>query len=348
MSVAAARPQEMTEFRYGTRQRFGQVLPSVTYASGGRWQFEIPRVGFLSALLMRLSGTMTLSATGVLATRGPWDLNNTLKLRTNIGATTVYETTGYGNYIVQRLLTRGFDIQGAGGTPTADADLFAAPVASGANTWALTYYIPVSVNYGRQFEIGLINLQAPEIQVNLDGRFGAPLDVVTLATGFVGTLDAGYLYYELPNPDEVMYPPVILHRTIEDQQTIAAIGDQRYTTSREGLIWRLAHIVQTNDVRTNGVARGSLKFNKTDTVYELERWQWKWYQHYMFGALLPVGVFVWDFENAEGYPGEGDNRDAVSVEDLSTLESIVNVTAAVGGTLNRLDTVREFTQIVAQ
>ena len=342
---AAPAPRK-TFFRYGTRQRFSPVKTGLAYSSGGRVSVELPRVGFAAAVLARLSGTMTLSAAGALQTRGPWDLVKELALRVNIGASTIYRTTGYGNYVVQRMLTRGFDIQGQGGTPTADADIFSAPVASGANAWNLTYLIPIAENYGKQSHLGLINLQAPEIQVNLDVLFGAPLDAATLATGFTGTLDVGYLYYEVPNPARVAWPPLVFFRTIETDQAITAVGDQVFTAPREGLLHRIAHVVQVNDARTNGVDRVTVRFNKTDEVYRYDRWQLKWLQHYSYGAPLPTGVFVLDWWNAETNPGEGDNRDFVSSEALSTLESIVTTSAAVGGTLNRLDTIRQFTQII--
>lgn len=333
--------RQRTPFRYGTRQRWAPV-GSVAYASGGRFSFELPRVGFLASVMLRLSGTMTLSAAGTLTTRGPWDLVNRLTLRVNVGAATLYDSTGFGNFVVQRMLTRGFDP-----TASADADVYAAPTASGGNAWALTYWIPVAENFGRQFDLGLVNLQAPEIQVNMDGVFGAPADVVSNATSFAGTLACGYLYYEVPDPQAVQYPPLVFHRIIESRQTISAVGDQIFTAPREGMLLRLAHVVQQNDARTNNVSRLVIRFNKTDEIYRYERAELKWLQHYLYGSPLPTGVFVHEWWAAEGYPGEGDNRDNVSSEELSTLESIVTTTGTLGGTLNALDSIREFTQIVA-
>lgn len=342
-AAAQVRPQR-TFFRYGTRQRFAPVKTGIAYATNGRVSQELPRVGFLASLLVQLSGTMTLSAAGALTTRGPWDLIKELVVRVNIGASTIYRTTGYGNFVLQRMLARAFDPSGASG-PAADADLYAAPVGA-TGTWTLTYWIPIAENYGRQSHLGLLNLQAPEIQVNLDVNFGQPTDVVTTGTAFSGTMDIGYLYYEVPNPQRVAWPPLIFFRSIESDQVISAIGDQIFTAPREGILHRVAHVVQVNDARSNGVSRLVTKFNKTDEVYRYDRWQLKFLQNYFYGAPLPVGVFAHDWWAAEGEPGEGDNRDFVSSEALSTLESIVTTTAAVGGALNRLDTIRQFTQVV--
>jgi hypothetical protein len=261
-----------------------------------------------------------------------------------MGAATIYDTTGYGNYVVQRLLARHVDL-----ASDVDADLYAAPVASGDNTWVLTYIIPIAHNLGAQSVLGLINLQAPEVQVTLEGTYGAPGDVVApVGTGFTGSLSAGYLYYEVPDPREVMYPPLVLHRIIESRQVITAVGDQVYTAPREGILHRLTHIVQQNDARTNNVDRLVIRFNKTDEIYRYDKWQLKVLQKVRYALPLPVGVFAHDFWAADGAgdPGYGDQRDMISSEALSTLESIVTTTGSLGGSLNALDTIREFAQFV--
>jgi hypothetical protein len=167
-----------------------------------------------------------------------------------------------------------------------------------------------------------------------------------VGTGFTGTLSIGYLFYEVPDPKDVLYPPVVFHRIIEQRQVIAAVGDQVYTVPREGIIHRLIHVVQQNDVRTNNVSRIQVRFNKSDYPYVFDRWQLKALHRLWYSTPLPTGVFVLDWWAAEGLPGMGDNRDMVSSEDLSTLETIVTTTGSLGGTLNALDVIREFAQFV--
>lgn len=355
MGLARAAPQPgLVPFRYATRQRFATGVPiqaGAAFVGGGAFFAELPRVGFLSHVLVQLTGTMTVAAGVALTTRGPWDLIRTLTLRTNIGAATIYSTTGYGNFVVQNHLTRGFRVDGSNNTPAADADVFAAPIVIGANAWVLTYLIPVAENYGRQSMLGLLNLQAQELTVTVEGRYGVAADVATggaPAPAFTaGVLTIGYLYYELPDPEKGMYPPILWHRIIEDRQVITAVGDQRILIPREGEVMRLAHIVQQNDLRTNAVNSMTVRFNRTDELYRYDRWQLKWLQHHFYGAPLPVGVFVNEWWASEGYPGEGDNRDQVNSEELSTMEVIINTGGAVGGTLNAVDTIREFIQVVA-
>ena len=117
MGARSAAAPRRTFFRYGTRQRFAPVKTGLAFASGGRISQDFPRVGFLASVFVRLTGTMTLSAAGALGFRGPWDLVKELVLRVNIGATTVYRQTGFGNYVLQRALSRAFDPAGAWPAP---------------------------------------------------------------------------------------------------------------------------------------------------------------------------------------------------------------------------------------
>lgn len=333
-------------FRYGTRQRYAPVVSSQAWAPSARSSVELPRVGFLAEIWVRVSGSLGLSTTtGAAAVFGPWNALSEMVVRVNIGASTIYRTSGFGNYLLQRLMSRPNDPTNSPGT--ADADIYAVNFGASGSDFALTYRIPIAQNYGRQSHLGLINLQAPEIQVNLDLLTGAYADIGTAvqASGTTLTYDVGYLYYEVPNPNKAAWPPLVFFRTIQDQQNIAAVGDQIYTFPREGIVHRLAHMLVVNSVRNNAnFVRNTIRFNKTDEVYRYNRWEMKLINSAFYGYPLPTGCFVHDWWAAEGEPGEGDNRDFISSEALSTLESIVNVDLATATAT--LYSIRQFTQVV--
>ncbi len=349
-AAGAPRQAPKRPFRYGTRQRFAPlpIQSGAAFAFAGPFSTTLPNVGFLSAIVLRLTGTMTLAGAGVLTTFAPWTMLDRITLRTNVGAGTIYDTNGYLNYVLQRISARNYDPQGAIAAGWADADTFAAGVAMGANTWVLTYIIPVAQNYGLQFANGLIDLQSPEVQVTLDGVYApSGASITTNFTSFTGTLDAGYLYYEVPNPARVMFPPLLLYRSIQQSQTIAAVGDQVLTIPREGLVHRTVHVHTLNDARSNAWDNTRVRANLTDELYRYLRWQLKKQNQWFYGAPLPTGVLVHEWFAAEGYPNTGDNRDMISSEALSTLEVIINdASGATGGAINRVDTVRQVTQIV--
>lgn len=347
---AAQQPPPRRPFRYGTRQRFAQlpIQSGATFGFGGTFFAALPNVGFLAEIELRLTGIMTLGAPGVLTTFAPWNMLDQIVVRTNLGAGTIYDTNGYANYALQRISVRAHDPQGAIAAGWADPDTFAAGVAAGGNPWTLVYRIPIAQNYGLQFANGLIDLQSPEVQVTLEGRYApSGASIVSNFTSFTGTLSAGMLYYEVPNPARVLYPPLLLYRTIMESQVISAVGDQIYTVPREGLIHRLLHVHSLNDARSNAWDRVTLRANLTDELYRYERWQLKRHNQWMYAAPLPTGVFVHEWFGSDGFPNSGDNRDMISSIALSTLESVVNdASGAVGGALNRLDTIRQVTQVV--
>jgi hypothetical protein len=320
---------------------------------------ELPRVGLLSRLVLQLRGTTTLSATGVLTDLGPWAITARARVNVNIGAAALVDTSGYGLYMAQPIIeelgwrpdyTGIFAGTGAGSPPAPNADIHAAPVASGANTWVISQVVPISANSGREFELGLINLQAPEVRCTVDLTCGAGADFVSNFTSFVGSYFVYEEYYEIPDPRQFTLPPLALVRLLEEQQAIVGTGDTIYTVPRQGVLFQLAHRVTLNGARIDSPGWDSvaIRFNKTDTVYKEDR-QWKRVQERIWYGMLPlVGVYYHDFWHAGSDVSVGDSRDQIDSEELSTLESVVTINsgATLGSNNNFLGSVRRIAQIL--
>lgn len=335
-------------FRMGTRQRFAKV-GTLAYAAASALQpLELPRVGMLCRVIVQFRGTVTLSAAGALADLGPWNLVARAKINANIGSASLVDVSGFGAFMMQNLVEElGFrpDLGGVG-TTSVNADIHAAPVAMGANTWVLTYVLPVSANPGKQFDFGLINLQAPETRVTVEITTGALLDPATLVTATTGTFHVYYEYYEIPDPRQFALPALALVRTLEEQQPVNGTGDNIYTVPRQGVLLQLAHRLTLNAARSDSWDSISIKFNKTDTPYNQER-QWSRIIDRLRQGVNPnVGVYYWDFWHAESDVSSGDTRDAIDAEELSTLESVCTVTsgATLGSNNNFLVSVRRIAQ----
>lgn len=91
-----------------------------------------------------------------------------------------------------------------------------------------------------------------------------------------------------------------------------------------------------------------MKFNKTDTVYQIDR-QWERVWERLNYGLNPIdGIIYHDLWHAADGVSNGDTRDAVDAEELSTLESIVTVTsgATLGSNNNFLTAVRRIIQML--
>lgn len=351
MGAAVAPERRLAPFRSGTRQRRAYV-GAVSYSAGTTLNpIRLPQVGLLARVFVQFRGTVTLSGAGALANLGPWNLAARLQVNANIGSAAIVDVSGYGAYMCQPWIQSiGYrpDMAGVGAGTTPNADIYAAPVAMGANTWVLSWYLPVSANDGSQFELGLVNLQAPETQVSVNITCGALLDPATLVTGIEGSFFVYYDYYEIPDPRVFQLPPLALVRTLEEQQPITGTGDNIYTIPRQGVMLQLAHRITLNAARSDSWDRHSIRFNKTDTVYQEDR-QWRRAWERMNYALNPiVGVTALDLWHAASGVSNGDTRDAIDTEELSTLESIVTVSAGavLGANNNFLASVRRIVQML--
>jgi hypothetical protein len=336
-------------FRDGTRQRFVPVT-SIPYAAGqAATPIYLPKTGFVNALILTLTGTMTLSNTGTLTDDGAYALFNRIKFGLNQGSQNLFDTTGYGAYLVQRWLRQGNDPTKAGsGDTTPNADIYAAPVASGANVWQLSLRIPIALNDGRDFDIGIINVQSPQVQALLQIQWGNPLDAVSLATGFVGTLTVGYEAYDVP--DQTLYdnPPVFIVRTIEEDLPFSNLGDVPYTYPSLGVILQDHIIHRINGARSDVFDGVRIRANLNDEVYNQIRSQMK-YLGRMRNGLNPItGVVSYDWYNAWEQMSAGDDRDAFDSERLASLQAIstISSTAVLGANNNKVTHVRRLMQSV--
>ncbi len=349
--TAPEQKKKLAPFRFSTRQRV-QPVAVVPITLGTRVTTEIPRVGFLAGIFLRVDATVTLSAAGALAVFSPWSIFRRVAVNLNIGSASVVDLSGMGLFAVNRdMITTGFD-------PT-NPTLMNAPVALGANVWKLSLFVPVAANDLREFTMGLINLQAPEVRCTVDLSFAnAGADIATNFTSITGNVTIHYMYYEVPNPSAVMYPPLMLHRLLEDRQTIVAVGDTTYVVPRQGTLLQLAHIVTLNslvipayaDALTTGVNQMRLRFNKTDEVYNILRGVYNLWSAIRSGTMQTNSgnlAFMWDFFDSGPERGQGDTRDTIDSESLSTLESIITVDgAATLGALACVDTVRRIVQVL--
>lgn len=342
---------QLKPFREGTRQRI-QKVGTIAYAAASALNpLELPRVGMLNRIIVQFRGTVTLSGAGALSDLGPWNLLSRLKVMANLGSASIVDLTGYGAYLMQAVCEEmGYrpDLGGVGAS-SAFGDLHAAPVAAGANAWVLTWVLPVGANPGAQFDVGMINLQAPEVRVTTELTTGQVTDPAALATGITGNFHVYYEYFEIPDPSQYELPRLALVRWIEEQQAIGATGDNIYTIPRQGVLTNLIHRVSINSVRSDAIDSLALKFNKTDTPYAMERQLARIYERIRYGLNPITGVFVHDLWHATSDVSAGDLRDAIDTEELSTVESYVTITAGTGlgaaGT-NVLASIRRIIQVL--
>ena len=350
-------------YRGNARQRI-QPFGSAPWVSGGTATVDLPRVGMLSGIHVRFAGGMT---------RGGGDNGNfkdqffnfakRLTVETNLGAGVIYDMSGHMTNCLNQMSSFNYaaDLGGDGTASlpaplatTADPAVWAGLVTNPQTNQELlfTWFIPIAINDGVNFSIGQINLQAPEVQVTLKLQMGTIAGdlfepgAVVAGTTVQGTFNFSYVYYEVPNPTYVQYPPYIVHRCLEATQGVFALGDQLYTVPRQGTLLRLAHSLVVDDLTSDATDALTIEINKTDKVYRENKGVNRFLSRLRYGHKMPRGLFVHDFFAATGLPASGDYRDTIDTEQISTLESTVNIPAGVvlGIGNNFLNTMREFTQ----
>jgi len=329
---------QLLPFRRNTRQRFRQTGVTQSVAGGGSAlsataNFQLDRVGLLNYLIVMVRATVTLSGAGALATLGPWSVIDRVRVDLNLGNMNLVDITGFQLYQINKLLFRGWSPDGLGNLFTVNATTFAVPVAMGANSWIIPLIIPISANPGSQFDTGLLSLQAPEIQANVQIRFAnAGANFVTNFTSLTAvTVELYPMYFEYPDPQSVMLPPGQVVRTVEFSQPVNATGDTFYTIDRQGTLLQLSSTILLNNLRTDtGIDTMKLIANINDTIYQFPTPILKFKNQFDQSSPADAGVWNLDLWHAGENPSSYDDRDVIDTEVLTTLQWVASISSGLG------------------
>ncbi len=345
-------------FRYGTvRRRINigsyNVTPGTSIPS-----IIIPQVGMLARLVFNLTGSYTVAtAPLVVALYDGFDaLINRLRVGLNNGSANLVDVSGVGINAVNNSLSRGLLPRKTG-----------LGLALGAQTFSYKFMIPINANDRKQFEIGLINLQAPELRATIDVSFnqlGTVFTVPANCTAFAATLNVSYEYFEIPDPSVYALPPLTLVRTIEDAPAVInAVGDQIYQVPRLGTMFDYTDTLVLNGlyapVLTN-LSEWRLRYNKSDVQYDVLVPDWDTYEAALYqgvantnvggGFMNPNALNFNLWAASDRNWNGGDFRDAVDTEENTTTEIITTVAAGavLGAAQNALYHTRRVVQRIVQ
>ena len=367
IGATAQKAPQKKPFRFGTvRRRInignfamtpGTQLPSVV----------IPQVGMLARVFFDVEGTYT-GANAPLVVNNFATLNNIsdgmdalfsrAQITLNNGSANIVDLSGVGVNIINQNISPSLPIKrGTAGVGNVQGTGF--PLAIGAGAFSYKGILPVNANQRRQFEMGLINLQAPEIRATINLSFNSLATIFTVAANCtvpVFTVNLSYEYYEIPNLNEYQLPPLTLVRSIEEAPAaIAATGDQIYQIPRLGTMIEYHAVLVLNQLYSNvGIFGGTmttakiselrLRYNKTDVQFDVFIGDLETQEAEVFGsgvgpAVTPSAASdnsqTWlnpsalslNFWAAGDRPWNGgDFRDAIDTEENTTTEMIVTIT----------------------
>lgn len=325
--------QQLTPFRRNTQMLLqqNQTDNGKAHTLGSTVSYRIDKYGGLSGLLFYLYGTVTLSAGGALANLGPWNLVDRFRLTLNNNAVVICDFDGWHAYQLGRIMTRAWAADGATGLFTPNAITYNAGVSSGANTWAIPYFIPCSLNQGSDILTGMINMQAQTANLNLDVVLNsAGANVVSNFSSLSLTGELHNFTYELRKSTEI--PPLVIVTSQQKTDNITAVGATIHEIVPQGDLYQLLSTVILNNARNSAdVSSLQLRFGTTKyTISQNPRGNHWLYQN-LYSKDAVTGVFVFDGFHAMEDPNSGDLMNIVRTDNFTRIDWIVNI--ANGATL---------------
>jgi hypothetical protein len=351
IGATAAKPDQRLPFRFGTvRRRIN--IGSFTLTPGTQLPaVVIPQVGMLSRVLFDIEGGYTgANAPLVVANLDGMDaIFARAQISLNNGSALICDLSGIGVNVLNQSISDSLPIKrGTAGVGNVQGLGF--PLAIGAGTFAYKGFLPVNANQRRQFEMGLLNLQAPELRATINLTFNPLATLFTTAanaTLFAATCNLSYEYFEIPDLSRYQMPPLTLVRSIEEAgAAIAATGLQVFQLPRLGTMIDYHAVLVLNllyaPVLTN-LTEFAVRYNKTNVQYDVFIGDWETYEAELYGdgaggAVTPsaatgnpqtfmnpnaITFNLWA-ASAERTNG-GDFRDAIDTEENTTTEILITV-----------------------
>ncbi len=320
--------QQLRRFRENTRRHWIANSTGVQAIDlANTYNYDLDKIGLCTGVVLVTKGTVTLAAAGALANQGPWALYDRIKVKTASGAS-LFDATGYDTYQLNKRLRYGWGPDGAGNF-TQHASVFAAPVAAGANIWALHLWLPFSQNRGSLFEAGIFGLQSNVTQATVEVTVtAAATNFVTMFTSEALTTEIHNEYYEPPlEGSNVAFPPAYVIKTITTQFPVVAAGQQLLEIPRQGVLLDAQLVFVNNALRSDALDFVRYRTNYGDYFEHNVHSVNKFLYSQSYGHAADVGVYVFDFNSAGDLPFTGDMRDNFNLLKYSKSELDVQITA---------------------
>lgn len=310
-------------FRDATRQKISRIDRQTLNApniEGAQVTMRLPKVGYLSRIWLYFEVFSTQGADPQISDFSIADLISKVRVSLNAGRQVIVDASGTELLILQNLRRISSDYRnGLAGNFPPNTDLQSVSF--------LILEVPISFSAGQNFHLGLINLQAPELECVLEVQFtpgfGKFLQNITINQINV---EAQYEHYEAPDPRMAMQPPVALVKTLSESRTNLS-GQVEYTLPRGGILLQYLELSRNTSFPYGASQSNYSKIilNKTQTLYDVRFPLTNWFadvetgKQWNFLAVQP-SVIWYDFIDSYGYVGDGDLRDALDTEEITTID----------------------------
>ena len=265
MPTTTTKAPALKPFRQGTRAR-RVLVSSLTYTGSAAGQrpaaITLPSTGYLSRIILDAYGTIDQADNaGALGVDGYAGLYQQVVLQANLGSAAIVQASGAGLDMAARWH----------GSSRPVSNIFSLGTVA-ASPFKYSLPIEIAMNHKRQFSLGLINLQDPQIQVQLAITFNPVTSIASHAATTAGTsitVDIWMEYFEVAQPSQYAQPMLAIARILEDQYPQSTqVGQNLYQIPRLGVMTDATAIVYANSLRATPTIMNQfqLRLNKTDYI----------------------------------------------------------------------------------
>ena len=308
-------------FRDATRQKISRIDKQTLIApniEGAQVTMRLPKVGYLSRIWLYFEIGSIQAGNPASSDFSLADLVSKVRVSLNAGRQVIVDASGTELLVLQNLRRVSPDYRNglAGNFP-----------ANNAAESFLVLEVPIAFSCGQNFHLGLINLQAPELECVLEVQFAPSfakyLQDITIPQINV---DAQYEHYEAPDPRIAMQPPVALVKTLSESRANVT-GQVEYTLPRGGILLQYLEFSRRTSFPFGAQQSeySRIVLNKTQTLYDVRFPLTNWFSDAETGKrwsfLSDQPAVIWyDFVRSYGYVGDGDLRDALDTEEITTID----------------------------
>lgn len=315
-------------------------IPSLGYVSGGGIATkELPKVGLLSGIQLAVEGVFTMTDAAALAPTksdfAPYNLIKRIRLSANNG-TDIYNASGWACYIDNLTSTFNYRVGQSGADEVFKFDNTSAAAPGTVNTLKFNLFIPCRLN--DRDPLGLLLLQHPSTQLTLEitwadltknaGYYGLYTNAETIDAFSAITLNAYPVaeFFAVPADPRNLPPIDYIIQTLEDQFSVAAVGEQVVDIPQGNTYIKLAAWHYHNGVLapSSDIDKYEVRYNQTEVPYSVRANNLRAYNRNMYGIDVPKGHFVFDF-NHQGLPNLGTARDYVNSQYLTDFQLRPNI-----------------------
>lgn len=301
-------------FINATRRKVLQ-LGTLTQASGNPLQWDIPKTGILSSLMLSISATIagTLSAPNAL---GAQAIVKRVRLVANSGIDLInISGTGFNS------LLRDYMENYVDAVPQSTARS-----AISATTFNLDMFLPVAIN--SRDPIGLFMLQNEQTLLQLYIEFEAAANLATGVTSLNYTVTPSLEVFTVP-VDPRDWPMFnVVHQIIEDQRSISGAQDFEYQWPRGNTYMQVLHGAGLAQAGADAWSRVRVRLNQSDFVMDYTPNSLTIDENRKHGRARLAGVIPVDLMGSSGLGIYGSTRDVLYSAAVTDLASVITATGA--------------------